>query len=302
MSVEERAAMALPEWNRRQFGLFAGAAALSASAACAPRAPPQAEPAATAPKVLTRLGIQLFTVRDSFSADPLATLRTVAEAGFAEVEFGGGGYFARDPSALRGMLEETGLVAPAMHCSAEELTGQMDRVITMAKTVGSRHVVLPWVSPEMRGSRAAWERVAALCTNAAQRLAQEGIGFAYHNHEFEFAPVDGTMSGLDILAAETDPDLVKLELDYFWAVAAKQDVSALIDRHAGRISLCHVKDMAADGKMILPGEGSIDYRPILKQSAKAGLEHFFVEDDRLRVADAERLKAASMHLLGMEIA
>lgn len=301
MSGKQQGQIIAPQWSRREFGLFAGGAVLAATAACAPGEPAQEEAEAAAPKLLTSLGIQLYTIRESFAADALAALRIIAGAGFAEVEFGGG-YFARDPAELRAMLDETGLAAPSMHCSLEEISGQMDRVITMAKTVGAQHVVLPWVGEDMRGSRAAWESVAQLCSSAAQQLAAQGIGFAYHNHEFEFDAFDGETTGLDILMNKTDPDAVGLELDFYWAAAAGQDISALIKRYSGRISLCHVKDMAADGLMTLPGEGSLDYQAILKQSAKAGIAHFFVEDDRLLTADADRLKAASTYLLGMEIA
>lgn len=287
-------------WNRRQFGLFTGAALLASTAGCAAGGEDEGA-AASAPEKLTSLGIQLYTLRDSFEADALAAMQAVADAGFAEVEFGGGGFFTRDPAQLRGFLDQTGLAAPSMHCTAEELSGQMDRVILMAKTVGASHVVLPWVPEEMRGSVEAWQSVAALCASSAEQLAGEGIAFAYHNHDFEFEQVDGARTGLDIIASETDAQAVKLELDLYWAAAAGQDISALFQQHAGRISLCHVKDVAEDGLMTLPGEGSLDFQAIFRQAKLAGIEHFFVENDRLITVDEARLKAAADHLLGMEI-
>ncbi len=291
--------IAAPHWNRRQFGQVTGATLLATMTGCA--AGEEAEPKAPFAEKLTTLGIQLFTVRESFETDALGTLQAVADTGFSEVEFGGGGYFEKDPVELRAFLDQTGLAAPGMHCMPDQLTDQMDRVISIANTVGVQHVVLPWVSEEMRGSVDAWKGVADLCSDAAARLADEGIAFAYHNHDFEFDAVDGELTGLDILAAQSDPEMVKFELDFYWAVAAGQDVDALIDKHAGRITLCHIKDVAEDGLMTLPGEGSINFAAILKQSQKAGLEHFFVESDRLKTVDKARLKAASDHLVGMEI-
>lgn len=288
-------------WNRRQFGLFTGAALLASTAGCAAGGEEESAIIPPAKSTITKLGIQLYTIRDSFAADPLAAMQAVADAGFAEVEFGGGGFFARDPAQLRGFLDQTGLAAPSMHCTADELSTQMDRVILMAKTVGAAHVVLPWVPEEMRGSVEAWQKVAALCASSAERLAGEGIAFAYHNHEFEFDKVDGDRTGLDILAAETDAQAVKLELDLYWAAAAGQDISALFQQHSGRISLVHVKDVAEDGLMTLPGEGSLDFQAIFRQAKLAGIEHFFVENDRLITVDEARLKAAADHLLGMEI-
>lgn len=305
--------MTMPDilWNRRQFSLFTGAALLAGTAGCTAAGDGggdgdgdgdgQAAPVAT-PEKLTSLGIQLYTIRESFEADALAALQAVADAGFSEVEFGGGGFFRRSPEELRGFLDQTGLAAPSMHCTVEELNGEMERVILMAKAVGAAHVVLPWVPEEMRGSVEAWQKVAALCASAAKQLAAEGIAFAYHNHDFEFDAVDGERTGLDILAAQTDPDLVKFELDLYWAVAAGQEISLLFQQLAGRISLCHVKDVAADGLMTLPGEGSLDFQAMFRQARLAGIEHFFVENDRLITVDEARLKAASEHLLGMEIA
>lgn len=285
--------------TRRQFAAMAGASLVSAALpGCSARLGQVAAPTSK----LERPGIQLFTIRESFQADPLAALQALAAAGYAEVEFGGGGFYERDPAELRAILDQTGLVAPAMHVSIEALTEEFNRVVTMAKGVGARYVVLPAVPQSMRVSVEQWQNVAAICTEAATKLADLGLGFAYHNHAFEFDRLTDKTTGYDVLTGETSPDLVKLELDFYWALTGKQDPLALIEQHAGRIVTCHVKDMLPDGTMTLPGEGVVDFQSYFLNARKAGLEHFFVEHDRLMTVDAPRLRAAADTLKGMTLA
>lgn len=282
--------------NRRQFGLLATAGILGA-AACSRPAPEAVAP----PGSLSNIGIQLYTIRDTVEPDPLGAMKAVRAAGYAEVEFGGGGYFARQPSELQSYLDEAGLKAPGMHIGPAELADRMDDVIAMATGIGAQYVVLPWVPNEMRASTESWMAVADLCTRSAQRLSDHGIQFAYHNHEFEFFPLADGKSGYDVLTENTDPGLVHLEVDLFWAVKAGQDLGKLIDQHAGRISLCHVKDLDENGVMCLPGEGVIDFPSVFAQAKKAGLKHFFVEHDGLRTVDSRRLERAHRHLSGMNL-
>ena len=285
--------------SRRQFVAMSGASLLTAAlSGCSTHIGPDTSPTTK----LARPGIQLFTIRDTFQSDPLAALKAVAAAGFADVEFGSGGYFDREPAELKDMLNQTELVAPAMHVGLSALTGRLDRVVEMAKTIGARHVVLPAVPKSMRSTVEQWRMGAAACTDAATRLADHGLSLAYHNHAFEFDPLDGGGTGFDILTGETSPDLVKLELDFYWVLAAKQDPLALIDQHAGRIVTCHVKDITAAGEMALPGEGVADFQSYFLKASKAGLEHFFVEHDKLRAVHAQRLRAAADTLKGMIIA
>lgn len=291
--------MIAPTYSRRHFASLAGASVLTAAlGGCAA----SRSTLSASAKKLSRPGIQLFTIRDSFKADPLAALTAIAKAGYVEVEFGGGNYFDREPAELREMLDKTGLVAPAMHVSLGDLTEQFDRVVAMASGTGASYVVLPSVPQSMRGSVEQWRMVATICTDTARKLADLGFGFAYHNHAFEFDRLTGETTGYDVLTGETPPDLVKLELDFYWALTGNQDPLELIDRHAGRIATCHVKDRLADGTMTLPGEGVVDFQAFFLNASKAGLEHFFVEYDRLMTVDPDRLRKAADTLKSMTIA
>jgi sugar phosphate isomerase/epimerase len=257
--------------DRRQW--LAGSAALAATlAGCAPVARGgRARP--------TPLGLQLYTVRELFSKDPMGTLEKVAAIGYREVEYGGGGYDRMDHAALRATMDRLGLTSPSIHVGYEALAADFDGAVRMAKTLGADTIVLPWLMDSHRTAEG-WQAVLANLNPWAARLKAQGLGFAYHNHDFEFTVKHGGRSMFDALVAETDPNLVKVELDLFWAVAAGEDPKALIRRLPGRIYAYHVKDRTAEGRMTSVGEGTIDFADIFTLNEVAGVQHFYVENDQ----------------------
>jgi sugar phosphate isomerase/epimerase len=256
--------------TRRQW--LAGSAALAAIAACAPVA--RGGAATTRP-----LGLQLYTVRELFSRDPMATLEQVAAIGYREVEYGGGGYDKMDHAALRATMDRLGLTSPSIHVGYEALAADFDGAVRMAKTLGADTIVLPWLMDSHRTAEG-WQAVLANLNPWAARLKAQGLGFAYHNHDFEFTVKPGGTSLYDTLLADADPALVKLELDLFWVIAAGEDPKAIIRRLPGRIYAYHVKDRTADGKMTSVGKGVIDFADIFTLNGTAGVKHFYVENDQ----------------------
>ena len=228
---------------------------------------------------LKAIGLQLYTVRDLFAKDPVATLETVARIGYREVEFGGGGYDGMDHALLRKTMDRLGLTAPSVHIGYDALLGQFDRSVTMAKTLGATTVVLPYMTDEHRNEQA-WAVALPNFNRFAKQLKAAGLGFAYHNHDFEFTIRPGGVSLYDRLLKETDPALVKLELDLYWAAHAGESPAALIDRLGQRIYAYHVKDMRTDRSMTAVGQGTIDFAALFKRKASAGVRHFYVENDQ----------------------
>ena len=125
-----------------------------------------------------------------------------------------------------------------------------------------------------------WKKAVADFNRYAERLKKAGLDFAYHNHGFEFTEKPGGRSLFDTLVAESDPALVKIELDLFWAIDAGEDPKAIIARLPGRIYAYHVKDRTADGKMTSVGMGVIDFADIFTLNRAAGVKHFYVENDQ----------------------
>lgn len=254
--------------NRRQM-LTAGAALTALLAA---------SPLAAQSRRLGAIGLQLYTVRELFEADPMGTLGKVAAIGYREVEFGGGGYDKMDHAALRKTMDRLGLTAPSVHIGYEALTGDFDAAVKMAKTLGADTVVLPFMAEQYR-NEPAWGQAVATFNRIAARLKKAGLGFAYHNHDFEFTTKPGGVSLYDRLLKDRDPALVKLELDLFWAIKAGEDARTLIRRLPGQIYAYHVKDMTAGGEMTSVGKGTIDFAGIFALNGAAGVRHFYVEND-----------------------
>ncbi|MGF7156027.1 sugar phosphate isomerase/epimerase family protein [Novosphingobium gossypii] len=225
------------------------------------------------------IGLQLYTVRELFSADPVATLEKVAKVGYREVEFGGGGYDTMDHALLRKTMDRLGLKAPSIHVGYDALLDKFDASVAMAKTLGAETVVLPYMVDKYR-SAAAWDAALVNINRVAGQLKTAGLGFAYHNHDFEFTVKPDGVSLFDSLVKACNPALVKIELDLYWAIHAGQDPQALIRSLAGRIYAYHVKDMKADRSMTSVGAGTIDFASIFKLNGLAGARHFYVENDQ----------------------
>jgi len=263
--------------DRREFLRRLGAAvALGALPRCAdaPNSGPAPSPEAAGQG--PQLGIQLYTVRSVLPQDFDGTLARLAEIGYREVEFAG--YHGREPAAIRAALERAGLAAPSAHVPIEALESEWPRTLEAAQIIGHRWLVVAWVPEELRPNLDGWRRVAERLNRAAAAAREAGIGFAYHNHDFEFAPLEGR-APYDVLLEETDPDLVRLELDLYWIVKGGRDPLDYFQRYPGRFPLVHVKDMDEHGGMVDVGEGTIHFARVIARAERAGITHWFVEHD-----------------------
>ena len=247
------------------------------------------------PGQLDRIGIQLYTVRRDFQRDVEGTLAKVAEIGFKEVEFAG--YPQGTGPSLRGLLDRHGLSAPSSHVGVRALRTDWKRALDEAAAVGQRYIVVPSIGSEDRGSLDDWKRMAALFNRAGEEAKGHQIQFAYHNHDFEFVPIDGTI-GYDVLLAETDPKLVQLELDLYWIIKGGRDPLDYFARYPGRFPLLHVKDMDATPNRGFAdvGKGTVDFKRIFQQADKAGVKHYFYEQDVTPGAPLDSAKASFDYL------
>jgi sugar phosphate isomerase/epimerase len=225
------------------------------------------------------IGLQLYTVRDLFAKDPVATLQSVARIGYREVEFGGGGYDVMDHRLLRRTMDRLGLRAPSIHVGYDALLGQFDASVQMAKVLGADTIVLPYMTDEHR-NEAGWQAALPNFNRFGKQLRAAGLGFAYHNHDFEFTIRPGGVSLYERFLTQTDPALVKAELDLYWVAFAGVDPAALIERLGSRLYGYHVKDMRADRSMTAVGAGQTDFGRLFALKAGAGVRHFYVENDQ----------------------
>jgi hydroxypyruvate isomerase len=265
--------------GRRHFllnsGLALGTLALSRGALALPRT---ARSAAPGDLSLDAVGVQLYSVRQAMRSDVDGTLKRVARIGYREVEFAG--LFGHPAAHVRGVMDGVGLTAPSMHVAFEKMQDGWNGVLDEAQQLGCRYVVVPSIPDALRKSVDDYRRVADQFTRAADMTAKAGMGFAYHNHAVDFAPLDGLLP-FDVLLDATDPALVGFELDLYWIVRSGQDPLRYFNRWPGRCKLVHVKDTqgAPDHRMREVGGGIIDWPHLLASARGAGVEHFIVEHD-----------------------
>lgn len=244
------------------------AASAGASGAAQPAAEAQGRP----------IGLQLYTVRRQLAEDFEGTLARVAEIGYREVEFAG--YQGRAPAEVRRILDANGLVAPSAHVDFAALGENREATLAAARDIGHRYLAIASI-PQRDRNADGYRRVAEQFNRFGERASAAGLEFAYHNHDFEFVALDGGTLGYDLLLTETDPRLVKLELDLYWVTRGGGDPLAYFARWPGRYPMVHAKDMdgTPERGMTEVGSGIIPFDAIAARAEQAGIRHWFVEHD-----------------------
>jgi sugar phosphate isomerase/epimerase len=263
---------------------------------------------------IERIGVQLYTVRTDLEKDFEGTIAKVAATGYKEVEFAG--YFGHTPQQVRDIVRARGLTAPSAHVDYPSLApDKLPAVLEAAHTIGHEYLVNPWIDETVRKQPDIWKRAADVYNKAGEASRKAGIQFAYHNHNFEFSPVDGELP-FDTLLQRCDPSLVKMELDLCWIAAAGKDPLDYFHRYPGRFPLVHVKGLskipaaiASGGPVPIPevlpsvtdvGHNDvIDWTRIFARSKEAGITHYFVEHD-LPKDPFESLKTSYAYLKALK--
>jgi sugar phosphate isomerase/epimerase len=259
----------------QQAGAFASAALVSA---------------ASQPRRRYKLGLQLFTVRAAMRTDVDGTLKRVAAMGYEEFEtYGfdpeGIRYYGLPAKTFAQSLRDLNLTTPSGHydlnrfvsSSVDDLKRYVDRCVEGAHALGQAYITWPLVDEGFRTIEG-FKAVAQRLNVAGQQIKKAGLQLAYHNHDFEFVEQNGQI-GYDIILRETDPALVKLQMDLYWiARGSKLPANEWFRRQPGRFVMWHVKDVHRTNLGYTEvGNGTIDFTRIWPDAELAGLKHFFVE-------------------------
>lgn len=223
-------------------------------------------------------GIQLYSVRTEMQRDLEGTLCRLGSMGYREVEFAG--YFGRSPAGIREAVKAAGLQAPAAHVPLESLEGDaLAATADAALEAGHAGLIVAWLPVARRDSLDAWRAMADRFGEIGRKLGERDLHFAYHNHDFEFAPLEGRVP-YEVLLERADAALVGLELDLYWATKAGHDPLGLVRDHPGRFPLVHVKDAspAPERRQVDVGAGTVDFAAIF--AAARGIRHAFIEHDQ----------------------
>ena len=235
------------------------------------------------------IGLQLYTLRESFSSNVKKVVEQVAKAGFKEVETYGfsakNGFFGTSAKEFKTILSANGLKSPSGHYDFGTFIkdGNPDvlkKAIEAANILENQYVTIPWLEESLRKSADDYKKIALKINQAAEICKESGLKLAYHNHAFEFTSFEGT-TGYDILLGETDKKLVDFELDLYWVVRSGNDPLQLFKKNPGRFSMWHVKDMDQNNpdRNTEIGNGSIDFKSIFAEAKLSGVKHFFVEQE-----------------------
>jgi sugar phosphate isomerase/epimerase len=268
------------------------------------------------------IGIQLYAVKEAMKADAAGTLRKLRHIGFGQVETAGFGKLSA--VQFRGLLDDAGLACPSAHLPFDpaDLGPAFEDAHALGAryaTSGSLHSIaapagaaIKTARPRMSHDEA--KRIADLANRIGEAAKRAGLQYAYHNHDAEFADLGNGATAYDVLLRETDPELVKFEIDCGWMIFAGHNPIYYFERYPHRFPMIHVKDFlrakpadgdagnAGDMNGAELGHGVVDYRPIFAAAAKAGLRHHFVEQEgpfsRMEPLEAARVDYEYLHSLG----
>lgn len=237
----------------------------------------------------SNLGVQLYTVRNVIGKDPAATLQAIQKIGYTEIE---AIYASLDE--IWPALKQTSLQPVSVHIDEAMFVkggSDLDSALANAKERGFQYAVVPYIPVDQRGGADMFKRLADTLNKSGEKAKANGLHLCYHNHAFEFKPLDGK-TGLEMLMSETQKDLVSLELDIFWASVAGHNPVDVLKTYSGRVRLLHLKDKSRAFTQTqfnenVPkdtfkedGSGSVDIPAALAAANTAGVEHYFVEQDQ----------------------
>lgn len=224
------------------------------------------------------IALQLYTVRDDAGKDFTGTIKKVAEIGYSGVELAGHGGLS--VQALKSLLDDNGLGIAGSHIGIDALEKEISKVIDENLSLGNLNIVVPYLSDDRRTNSDGYKKVAAALNGFGETLRSHGMTLAYHNHAFEFEKLDNGQIGMDILLDETDPALVKAEIDTYWVLVGGKDPVEFVKKYSGRVILMHIKDRnTEDGSFAEVGTGDLPLDALIEVAPSVGTSWLIVEQD-----------------------
>ena len=261
--------------------------------------------AAARAKQLKTVGVQLYTVRTVLPQKTAETLKAIEEIGYQEVE-----PTYATLNQIWPALQATKLKPVSIHLDSALITKGKDddiaRTFDELKKRGFSYAVFPYLPPAERGGLDVIRGVADKLNRAGEKCRAAGMSLCYHNHAFEFEPMDGT-TPFQVLLDNTDKKFVGLEMDAFWVSVAGHDPAELLGKLSGRVPLLHLKDKEKETPVMFKesvprtafkevGHGVIDWPKVLNAASSAGVAHYFVEQDQTPGDPVESLRQSFAYI------
>ena len=226
-----------------------------------------------------KFGIQLWTVKEALAKDPVAVLKHLSSCGYKQIEsFEGakGMFWGMKNTEFKKLMGDLEMNIIASHC---DINKDFDRKAAEAGEIGMKYLICPHIGAQK--SMDDYKRFADQFNKCGEIANKNGIRFAYHNHDYSFRELNGSMPQ-DILMDTTDPNLVDFEMDIYWVVAAGADPIAYLKKYPNRFKLCHVKDLVktpSGHESCVLGKGTIDFKNILYVGAQNGIRYHIIEQE-----------------------
>ncbi|MCX6217023.1 TIM barrel protein [Spirosoma sp.] len=253
------------------------------------------------------VGVQAYTYRASFPKDVIATLDTIKALGITEMEGGAPKGFTE--AEFKKLCDERGIKIPATGMGYEQIVKEPMEAVQKAKALGASFVMVAWI-PHQKGNFSLENAKKAVedFNRVGKTLKENGITFCYHNHGYEFQPYqDGTL--YDYIVKNTNPEYVSFEMDILWTQHGGGDPVALLKKYGSRYKLMHLKDLKKGIKGDLTGgtppendvtlgDGQVNIPEILRLAKKAGVKHYFIEDESNK--EYEQMPKSIAYLKGLK--
>jgi len=225
-------------------------------------------------------GIQLWTVKEALAKDPLAVLKHLSASGYKQIEsFEGekGIFWGMKNTEFKKTMDDLGMKIVSAHCDHVK---DFERKAAESGEIGMKYLICPWVGPQ--DSLDKYKKLADQFNTCGEIAKKNGIRFAYHNHDYSFKPLEGILPQ-DLMIERSNPATVDFEMDMYWTVAAGVDPIAYMKKYPNRFKLVHVKDLVKlpknEHESCVIGKGTIDYKSLLPQVSKLGVQYFIVEQE-----------------------
>ena len=230
------------------------------------------------------VGFQSWTIKDQLSKDFPGTLKSMSAQGYKLIEMcspkgyatiGFGAFVDMKPADMRKIINDAGLSCPSCHFGSAELFDDVDGRIEWAQQLGLTQMICSTFWLPKTATLKDYQDAADKLNKSAEKIKKAGIQAGFHNHEFEFAMLDGQLI-YDALMARFDPELVNMQFQTE-VINLGYKAADYFKKYPGRFISSHLSDWTTDKKEVPVGQGVIDWKEFFAAAKTGGVKNFFVE-------------------------
>jgi sugar phosphate isomerase/epimerase len=219
------------------------------------------------------VALQLYSVREDCKKDFKGTVEKVAKMGYEAVEFAG--YYDMSGKDIAKMLKDNNLKCAGTHTGIDTIKPEnIEKTIAFNQEFGNKFLVVPWIPDQYRTGKSAYLEVCKLLNQAAEACAKHGMYVGYHNHDFEFKPVDGELPW-DIIFSNTKQNVIQ-QVDCGNCLHGGGDYVGFIKKYPGRAVTVHLKEFSKTVDKPVIGEGDIKWKDFFEACESVGGTQYYI--------------------------